>query len=242
MSELAAPAPPPPPPPPPVTPTVETFDFVAPFTFVFEDPRWVQKILIGGLFQLAAFLLVGIFFVLGYMARVTRNVAARVQFPLPEWDDLGEYFAEGAKLFIVALIYALPILFIVGAMVVPIMFMAIAGQQNEAAGQISGIMSSFMGCLIAPLSLLMAFWLPGALLMTIITGEIGAAFQFGRIWSFIRGNVANYLLAIVVGLVARMAAQFGVMLFCIGVIFTGFWAVIVSAHALGQAWRLAPQK
>lgn len=240
MSELAVPAPPPPPP--PSAPAAETFDFVAPFTFVFDDPRWVQKILIGGLFQLAAFLLIGIFFILGYMARLTRNVAARMQYPLPEWDDLGAYFSEGVKLFVVALIYALPIVLIIGAMIVPMIFVAAAGQGHETADDITGMMMGCVGCLIAPISLLMSFWIPAALLMTIMTGELGAAFDFGRIWRFIRGNIANYLLAVVVYLVARFAAGFGVMLFCIGVIFTAFWAAVVAAHAFGQAWRLAPEK
>lgn len=243
MSEIAAPAPPPPPPPaPPAAPAADAFDFVAPFTFVFEDPRWVQKIAIGGLFQLLAFLIIGIFFILGYMARLTRNVAARMQYPMPEWDDLGGYFNEGARLFVVGLIYAIPIFLIIGMMFIPVMLVAAAGNGHETANDISGMMTGCMGCLIAPISLLMSFWLPGALLMTIMTGQIGAAFEFARIWQFIRGNLANYLLAVVVYLVARMAAGFGVMLFCIGVIFTTFWAMLVAAHAFGQAWRLAPQK
>ena len=214
---------------------------MAPFTFVFEDPNWVQKILIGGLFQLASMLLIGIFFVLGYMARVTRNVAARVQYPLPEWDDLGGYFNEGVRLFVVGLLYSLPIFVIFGVMFIPMILLAAAGQGHGGSNDFAGIIPGCIGCLIAPLSLAMSFWLPGALLMTIMTGRIDAAFEFGRIWRFIRGNVANYLLAVVVYLVARMAGGFGVMLFCIGVFFTAFWAVLVASHAFGQAWRLAPQ-
>jgi hypothetical protein len=241
MTELAAPAPPPPPPP-PAAPAAESFDFVAPFTYAFEDPRWIQKILIGGLFYLLSFLLVGIFFVLGYMARVTRNVAARMQYPLPEWDDLGGYFNEGVKLFAVSLIYAIPIIILVILMIIPTILVGIASGGHREANDFAGIVPGCFGCLIVPLSLAMSCWIPGAWLMTIMTGQIGAAFEFGRIWAFIRGNLANYLLAIVVFLVARMAAQFGVMLFCIGVLFTAFWALVVAAHALGQVWRLAPQR
>ena len=223
-------------------PAAEAFDFVAPFTFVFEDPRWVQKILIGGLFELAAFLFIGIFFILGYMARLTRNVAARMQYPLPEWDDLGEFFSEGVKLFVVGLIYVLPLFLVIGVMFIPIILVAAAGQGHEAANDMSGMMAGCIGCLITPLSLAMSVWMPAALLMTIMTGQIGAAFEFTRIWHFIRGNLANYLLAVVVSLVVRMAAGFGVMFFCVGVFFTAFWAIVVAAHAFGQAWRLAPEK
>ena len=79
-----------------------------PFTLT-EDPRWLPKILIGGLFYLLAFLLVGIFFILGYQARLARNVIAGMQHPLPEWDDLGDYFGEGLRLFGVILVWILPV-------------------------------------------------------------------------------------------------------------------------------------
>src|SRR5688572_22503611 len=101
MSEVAAaPPPPPPPPPPPVNPPTGLppsgvppgqFDFGSPFTYVFDDPRWAQKVLVGGLFYLAGFFIIGWFFLLGYVAQTTRNVIAGVQRPLPEWEDLGGF-------------------------------------------------------------------------------------------------------------------------------------------------------
>src|SRR6185436_4892452 len=50
------------------------YDFVKPLAFVFEDPQWIQKMLMGGLFSLASIVLIGIFFVYGYLARLVRNV------------------------------------------------------------------------------------------------------------------------------------------------------------------------
>ena len=52
----------------------------------------------------------------------------------------------------------------------------------------------------------------------------------------------NYLLAFIVYLIARTLAGFGVMLLCIGVVFTGFWAFLITAHAFAQVYRLATQK
>src|SRR4051812_13483815 len=103
---------PPPPPPPPPRPPQSGFDFVRPLAFVFEDPNWIPKILLGGLFMLASVVLVGVFFVYGYCARLVRNVVNGVQFPLPEWDDLGECFAEGLRLFFVTFVYIVPFIFI----------------------------------------------------------------------------------------------------------------------------------
>src|SRR5437899_12800475 len=102
--------PPPPPPPPPVRPSGPSFDFARPFTFTFEDPRWVQKVLLGGLFMLASVFIVGSFFLYGYLARLARNVIAGLQHSLPEWDELGELFSEGLRLFCLALTYTLSLL------------------------------------------------------------------------------------------------------------------------------------
>src|SRR5437870_11706180 len=52
MTEIVTPPPPPPPPPPSPSDAKASFDFVKPFAFVFEDARWLNKVLIGGLFQL----------------------------------------------------------------------------------------------------------------------------------------------------------------------------------------------
>ncbi len=228
--------PPPPPPSPPATPGT-SFDFLRPFTFVFDDPRWITKILLGGLFFLASFVLIGIFFVYGYCARLVRNVINGVQNPLPEWDDLGEYFTEGLKLFVVGLLYTIPIAIVVGIMIVPAIIMG-AGD-SEAARTMGGITASLAWCLIFPLGLALALWLPAALLMVVVTGQFSAGFEFSRIFGFIRANIGNYLLAIVVWLVARFAAGFGILLLCIGVIFTGFWALTVAAYAFAQTYRLS---
>ena len=105
MSDVYVPAPPPPPPPQPQA----GYDFLRPFVFLFDDPRWLNKTLMGGLFILLSLFLVGVPFVLGYLAKTIRNVVAGVVHPLPEWDELGEYFNEGLVLFGVSLIYTLPI-------------------------------------------------------------------------------------------------------------------------------------
>ena len=230
----------PPPGLPPAGPREGTFDFVKPFTFVFEDPNWLRKVLIGGLFYLLSFLIVGLFFIAGYVARLVRNVANGVQHPLPEWDDLGEYFAEGLKLAAVAIIYCVPIVAVVIALGVPGALMS--GADSDVARNFGGGLMGCAWCLMIPFSLLLAAVMPVAYLRTVMTGRIGAAFEFGEIWDFIRTNFANYLLAIVVHIVAQFASQLGIMLLCIGIIFTAFWSVVVSGHAFGQVYRLSPKK
>jgi hypothetical protein len=239
MSDAQYIPPPPPPtaPPPTVPPPVSgppQFDFGKPFTYVFDDPQWLQKILIGGLFYLASFLLIGWFFILGYVARVVRNVVADVKLPLPEWDDLGGFFNEGVRLVGISLIYSMPILFLMAIMIPA----SILGDTDNAALQVMGSVAGCVACLFVPLMLVTMLFLPAALLYAIVEQRFGAAFEFARIWDFVRNNIGNYLLAIVIHIIAQHLGGFGVALLCIGVIFTGFWSFLITAHAFAQVYRL----
>src|ERR1019366_6713103 len=193
---------PPPPPPPPLRPTGPTFDFARPFTFTFEDPRWVQKILMGGLFMLASIFIIGAFFVYGSLAKLVRNVIAGEPYPLPEWDDLGEFFSEGLRMFGVALVYTLPFIVLMFFFIVP--SIVAESVDSDAMRNIGGGMAACVWCIAFPLGLAMALWLPGALMFAAVERRFGAAFEFGQIAAFIKANIGNYLLAFVVWLVVRM--------------------------------------
>lgn len=226
-----------PPPPPPPRPSALAFDFVRPLAFTFEDPEWIQKVLLGGLFTLASFLLVGIPFLYGYLARLTRNVVEGLEHPLPDWDNLGDYFVEGLSLLAIGLVYATPVIFLVGMLVFPSVIMQMT--ESDALKTAGGLISGCVWCLMFPISLAMAVWMPAALLNAVVTGRFAAAFDFARIAAFIRANVGNYILAYVVWLIARFVAPFGLVLFCVGVVFTMFWSFVVAAYAFGQVYRLS---
>lgn len=243
-TQYIPPPPPPPPPgmtggtlPPPPAPLTPGFDFAKPFTYVFDDPRWLQKILIGGLFYLAGFLLVGWFFILGYVARVARNVVAGVAVPLPEWEDLGGFFNEGLRLFGVLLVYIVPPMVLFVTIMVPAGILG--GVDNEGLQALGSGMAGCLSCLFVPLVFAMIFFMPASLLFAAIEQRFGAAFEFGRMWAFIRANIGNYLLAVVVYLIARFLGGFGIALLCVGVIFTGFWSFLITTHAFAQVYRLS---
>ena len=240
MSDVQYTPPPPPPPPPPVVPpappVTPQFDFSKPFSYVFDDPRWVQKILIGGLFYLAGFLLIGWFFILGYVARVTRNIVEGGPRPLPEWDDLGDYFSEGARLIGVMLLYFIPMFILAVMFIFP--SAALDSIDHEAIQTLGGLTLGCLACLLLPLWLAIFLFMPASLLFAMVEQRFGAAFELGRIWRFIRANTANYLLAILILVIARFIGEAGIGVLCIGVIFTGFWSLLISAHAFAQVYRL----
>jgi len=202
---------------------------------VFEDPFWIRKILIGGLFYLLAFLLVGIPFVLGYCARMMRNVIRGDAKPLPEWDDLGEYFAEGLQLFLVWILFFLPTI-VLGALFIGGMAAASGvGMPEEVAGCSAGV---FL-LLFIPLLLVSSIIVPAALTRAIAEQRMGAAFEFGKVLQFISKNFVNYLIVIVIYLIANFVAQFGIILFCIGIVLTSFWSILIPGYALAHTYRVA---
>lgn len=215
------------------------YDFLKPLTFVFEDPQWVQKVLFGALFTLAGVVLIGIFFVSGYLARLARNVVGGVEHPLPEWTDLSDMFAEGALLFVASLLYMLPMFFL---FLVTIPFSIMADSDMYAAEVAGSIGVALTWLILVPAGFALAVWLPAALLHAAVKRDFRAAFDFRTIAAFIRENAMNYVLAYLDWLVARMATPLGFLLCCIGIFATSFWSMTVGVYAFGQVYRMAEKR
>lgn len=212
------------------------YDFLKPLTFVFEDPQWIQKLLMGALFSLAGIVLIGIFFVNGYLARLARNVVDGLERPLPEWTDLGDMFGEGAMLFVAALLYMIPVLSL-GLIFFP--FSVLANIDNPATQILGGGVLVILTLVMVPIAFATAVWIPAALLHAAVRRDFRAAFEFRTIAAFLRNNALNYLLAYLDWLVARMAAPLGLALCCVGIFVTAFWSLTVGAHAFAQTYRLS---
>lgn len=219
-------------------------DFGRSFTFVTEDPDWIKKVLIGGAFTLACALLVGIPFVLGYFSRTLRNVVAGEPRPMPEWDDLGGIFNEGLRLTAVYLLYTLGIVAVLAALgcVVVLPVMALSGGGSDAAGALGvlgGLGFVAVWGLIMLVSLALAVYLPAALARAAVRGTVADGFAWREVLGFIRANLGNYLVSLVIYLLASFLSQFGLLLCCVGILPAAFWAYMVLAAALGQAVRLS---
>lgn len=86
------------------------------FSTLFNDPQWVSKLAITALVTLISIvttpLLVGLAgwaVLLGYQIALINNVRAGLQYPLPRWDDISEYFGMGAQALVGGILYALPL-------------------------------------------------------------------------------------------------------------------------------------
>ena len=185
--------------------------------------------------MLASFFIVGVFFVYGYLARLARNVIAGVQHPLPEWDDLGDFFSEGLRLFGVGFVYMLPM--IASCSSSSCRRSSRGATDNEAFRNIGGGMAACVWCLIFPLGLALAIWLPAR---AAVRGRWSSASarrsSSGRSGPSSKANVGNYLLAL--RRLARRAdasCRSASSCCCVGVVFTGFWSLVVATYAFAQA-------
>ncbi len=204
------------------------------FTFMFDDEKWIEKIAIGGLlFLTVAIPLVNIFtglVIIGYTLRLLRNVAAGDPTPLPAWDDWGGDWMRGLMVVLAAIIYSIPIILI--SFFTSLMG-AIAGQARNLEGLV-GVCAAGLSCLSGLWGLAVAIVFPAAMIKYVDDGEFGSFFKFSEIFRFIGDNLSNYIVALLLIIVARIVGGLGVILCVIGVFFTMFWSTLVMGHLLGQ--------
>jgi Protein of unknown function (DUF4013) len=247
-SRLMNPAPPPNPyvppsvaaaSPPPAALPGSSLDFGRALGFFFQDPNWVQKLLVGSLFSLLSMFVVGGIFIAGYAVRLIRRTARGEPYPLPEWDDLGGMFTEGLAAFGAYLAHILPAALVFGVVFVPI---ALLGDRHGDAppAALFIVVPLALVAMVAFFAIL--FYFPAALTRLAVEERFSAAFEVGSNWDFLRRNISNYLLAIVVILVAGSLSQFGILLFCIGILPASFWSQCVSAYALGEVALRDPNR
>ena len=234
----------PPPPPPPSRPTL---DFPRGLRFTFEDPDWIKKVLIGSGMALLAVFIIGSIWLMGYFVRVVQRAARGEERPLPEWDDWGGMLGDGLKVFGIYLCYLvgalLPFIAIFVVLVVVVGAAGTARGGREVSDALGGVMGlGFVG-LYGVLWLVMIalmIYLPAAMTRFAMTGRFGAGFEVMENLAFIRRNLVNYALTLVLYLVVSFLAQFGIVLCCVGVLPLSFWAMCVLAWALGETVRLDP--
>lgn len=229
-------------------PPSDTVDLGRCFTFVTEDPDWLTKVLVGGLFALLAAVLVGLPFLFGYWGRTLRNVATGQPRPLPEWDDLGGIFSDGLRLLGVYLVYTLGLTMALSALgcvfMVPLVILGGGGNMDDGPGALVAALGGFGTLLFYAVAMIAGLaalaYVPAALARAALRDSFSEGFAWREITAFIRANLGNYALSLVIYLVASFLSQFGMILCCIGLFPAVFWSQQVLAYGLGETIRLNP--
>ena len=221
--------------------------------YVFEDQKWTNKLLIG---MLVSIVPIVNFALLGWVIDIMRNVSQRQATPLPEWSDFGEKFVKGAILFVVSLIYSIPLLLLT----CPAFFLPFTRGDFTREGQqaLTGLLagtSLFLGCVLFIYALLISFLLPAIFLNFARKGTFAACFEFREIWRIMSKNLSDYIVAWLIIIVVGIAASFiigivGTILAfipCCGWILawilfgvTTVWILAVFGHLFGQIGEEPP--
>ncbi len=207
------------------------------FTYPFEDPDWVKKLLIPAL--IAIIPVVGQVFLVGWSLDVARRVIQQNPHPLPD-IDFGRQLVDGLKAFVVSLVYSIPvIIFTIPIIVVSAIFQGNANVDSNVAGTLFSLVSICCGGLIFLYSVLLAFVLPAALGNFAAHGTISAGLRFNEVISLLRAAPGAYLLTLVGVIIAGFISGLGAIACVIGAFATLAYAQSIMGHLYGQAYNEA---
>jgi hypothetical protein len=210
-------------------------EFGKAFSFAFEDPDWLKKLGIGALLMIIPF--IGWLVVAGWGIEITKRVIQHDPQPLPDWSDFGGHLVKGLQVFVIGLVYSLPIILVNICQQGVTLF----GQQGDTTDQTIlmavTVLAVCFGCVSFIYSIFLGFILPAALGNFAATGQMGAGFRFGEVFGLVRAAPVAYLLALLGGFVASLIASLGLILCVIGILFTAVYAYTINAHLYGQAYN-----
>lgn len=208
-------------------------------SFIGDDPRWRRKLLIGGMLVLACAVagvtvlggLILLAVLGGYLVRVVRNVITGAQPVLPEWAGWRGLLRDGAGALAVGLVLGVPVLLLGLLLTLPGMLLG--------AGAVGATASLAGNGLALLLSLLLQLVAPLAIGRYAATGSVGAAVRPTALVVTLRAHLGTYLVVLLFGVVAVIVAGLGILVAGIGLPFTVFYALLVTHHLYGQAYRRA---
>ena len=218
-------------------------DIGSAFTFAFDDQDWIKKLAIGGVILLFAvplsIVLVGLALflpVFGYMLEVIKNVRDGQPTPLPEWDDFGSLFSKGLMVFVIVLAYNIPAILVACASAG--VNLGVDQVDSDVAGSLAFAVIC-LNCVQVILSIGASLLFPAGIIRYARQDTLAAAFQFREIFKLIRENIGDYVIAVLLSWVAGLVAGLGIIICGIGIFFTYFWSLLVSANLYGQFARKA---
>ena len=203
------------------------------FGFVFEDEKWVSKVLLGGLFLIIPIVN---FVVIGYMLKVAQNVVQGNPRPLPEWGEFGDHFMRGLYGLAIQIVYQLPTLIVYGVFFCVILAAggAAGGERGSDGAGAIGALSLCLLPLIFILALVGAFLSYVAAGRYVATDTLSEAFKFSEVIASARGNLGAWLMLLLIVILAGFVGSLGAIACGVGALFTSFYAQCVIGHALGQ--------
>lgn len=169
----------------------------------YPSSNW-GKVLILGVIMIASILIVPIFLVYGYVFRIIKATLAGVE-ELPDFDEIGDMFVDGLKIFVVAIVYAIPVYIIA-----LILNLIIGASMTVTSTTTSLDPTMFWGLIVGNIVFIIVALIIGLIEVIAIAnmayndGELGAAFRFSDIMNIIATigwgkYIATYIVIAIIG-------------------------------------------
>lgn len=206
--------------------------------FATKDPDWIKKFVIGALMAILSFLIIPLFFLIGYMVRITRNVMDGVEYSLPEWDDWGGLLKDGLYLTVAMFVYSLPFLLL---MCCAFLFTALG---SSAGGDTGDFLAGVGALTIFAVACLGLIWMllllvigPVIVIQYARLDDLSACFQFREIMDLTQENLSDVLISVLVIFGINIAISFLAIIPIIGWIIAlagRIYVIAVTGHLYGQ--------
>jgi len=216
-------------------------EFSDAFRFFFEDPEWLPKLLMGTLFTVLSFFVIGSIWVTGYVVDIVRRRLRDEPRPLPDWSDLRGLFDNGLKAWFVAVVHVIPLLLL--ALLLGLAWGGTMGVLESAPRTPAEIQVTFVLFVLTAyvffmlVGLALMLYLPAAFVRFVVIDRLSAAFDIRENLTFIRRNAKGYSQALLVIFASSFVAQLGIFVLCIGFFPATFWSICVFGYALGGLAR-----
>jgi len=173
----------------------------------YPSSDW-KKVIILGVFFILSIIIIGIFFVYGYFLRIIKSTLAGYD-ELPEFDEWGDMFVDGLKVFAVFIVYFIIPMIVIFVGVFTSISAINAGTITDPSAVFGLIgLTSIIGIILAIIFALFAYI---AIANMALYNEIGAAFKFSEILERISmigwgKYIIWFIVMLIVGLVGGLIA------------------------------------
>jgi hypothetical protein len=207
-------------------------EFGKSFAYIFEEDDWIVKILLAAV--IAFIPIIGPLAVAGWGVEITKRAIRKDPEQLPDWGDFLNYLIKGLVVILIGFVYMLPVI-LVQVCGNSIFFF---GQESGEDGLmiIGNILMACFGCLSLIYAIFVVFFIAAAIGRFADTGEVGSAFQFGKVFATVKAAPAAYLMVLLGSFLTGMIAFVGLIACIVGVFFTIAYANAINAHLMGQAY------
>ena len=154
---------------------------------------------------------------LGYELKIFRG-----EKPAPEVTGWATLFIDGIKLFIIGLIYAIPIIIIAFIAIAPVVMAAISGNRAAAMAAVGGFLIGIV--ILYIVAFIIALFEAIGIIRFARTGSMGEAFNFGAILATI-GKIGwlSYIVALILMIVIIGIVE----VICMAIPFVGFLILFI---------------